>query len=160
MYKVIGVAISGLLFAVSGVAAHQIESHGLEITHPWVRETPKGTDVTAGYVKIKNTGKEADRLIDASLKGASKAELHGTVVEDGVSKMRLQPNGLPILPGETLELKTGGFHMMFLGLKTTLNADEYVDGSLTFEKAGKVPVEFYVESLSSEGKPRAEHEHH
>ncbi len=59
--------------------------------------------------------------------------------------MRPLPDGVAIKPGETVELKPEGAHIMFLNLKTSLDADQYVDGSLTFEKAGKIDVEFYVE---------------
>ena len=35
----------------------------LEIEQPWSRALPKGATVAAGYVKIKNTGTEPDRLV-------------------------------------------------------------------------------------------------
>jgi copper(I)-binding protein len=132
----------------------------MHITHPWVRETPKGSTITAGYAKIKNDGKEDDRLIGASLKSAEKSELHATAIEEGVAKMRALPDGIAIRRGETVELKPGAFHIMFLGLKRPLSADEYVDGSLMFEKAGKVSIDFYVEPLASEQGPNDGGEHH
>jgi copper(I)-binding protein len=65
--------------------------------------------------------------------------------------MRPVPDGIEIGPGQTVLLEPSGRHIMFVDLKTSLDADTYVDGSLTFEKAGKVPVEFFVEAGT--GKP-------
>lgn len=143
--------LAALIAAVSviGMAAgaHEESMHGMVIKHPWVRETPKGGTVTAAYGKFTNESKEPDRLIGATLEGVE-GELHETVVEDGVSKMRRITGGIAIAPGETVELAPGGKHIMFLGLKHGLSADGYVDGELTFEKAGKMPMEFFVEALS------------
>ena len=118
----------------------------LKIAHPWVRATPKGQSIGAGYVKIVNTGKEADRLIGASIDGAAMAELHETIVDDaGVAQMRMRPEGFEIAPGATLELKPLGPHIMFMGLAKPFERDLTVDGTLVFEKAGAVAVEFFVE---------------
>ncbi|MBY0224722.1 MAG: copper chaperone PCu(A)C [Hyphomicrobium sp.] len=150
--------------------AHEIKSKSLAIDHPWIRVTPKGSVVTAGYLTVANHGKTADRLLGASLTGAGAAELHETTIEDGVAKMRPLRDGVEIGPGQTVSLEPNGRHIMFLDLKTSFEADTYVDGTLTFEKAGQVPVEFFVEAGS--GKPHhpapagtgtaptGSHEHH
>ena len=60
------VLASALLSADVGPAvSHETAAKGLKIAHPWVRATPRGQAVGAGYVKIVNTGKETDRLIGA-----------------------------------------------------------------------------------------------
>ena len=144
--------------------AHDIIAKDLAITHPCVRATPKGSTLTAGYVKIQNTGKEADKLIGASMTGAEKGELHTTIVEDGIAKMRPLADGVVIGPGETIEFKPSASHIMFTGLSTALTAETYMPGTLVFEKAGKVVVEFAVggmgEGAAAGGKDEHEHHHH
>ncbi len=141
------ISIAALLALAAGSAnAHELVHKGIKLVHPWVREAPKGAEAVPAYVKITNTGEKADRLVAASLKGADKAEIHETIVSGGASIIRPLPDGVAIKPGETVELKPDGPHIMFLGLKTSLDADQYVDGSLTFEKAGKMPIDFYVEA--------------
>ena len=144
--------------------AHDIIAKDLAITHPWVRATPKGSTLTAGYVKIQNTGKEADKLIGASMTGAGKGELHTTIVEDGIAKMRPLADGVVIGPGETIEFKPSGSHIMFTGLSTALTAETYIPGTLVFEKAGKVVVEYAVggvgEGAAAGGTDEHEHHHH
>ena len=151
--------------ADGGIAqAHEVIAKDLAISHPWVRATPRGSTLTAGYVKIKNTGKEAEKLIGASMTGAEKGELHTTIVEDGIAKMRPLADGVVIGPGETIELKPAGSHIMFTGLDQSLTEDTYVPGTLVFEKAGKVVLEYAVGGMgvgaASGGKDEHEHHHH
>ncbi len=157
-----------IALGAAGAFAHEIKAKALQIDHPWIRATPKGSTVTAGYLTVVNKGKAPDRLIGASLKGAGSAELHETTVVDGIAKMRPLTDGIEIGAGQTVSLEPSGRHIMFSGLTTSFEADTYIDGSLTFEKAGKVPVEFFVEAGT--GKPHHEappgkaapegHEHH
>lgn len=64
-------------------------------------------------------------------------------------KMRPLPNGLEIKPGETVEFKPDSYHAMFVGLKQPLKQGDHVKGTLTFEKAGALEVEFTVESIGA-----------
>ena len=66
-------------------------------------------------------------------------------------KMAPVEGGLVIKPGETVTLKPGGYHLMFMDLKDALKKGETVMGALTFAKAGSVPVTFTVESIRREG---------
>ena len=157
-YAAVAVFIATLI--AGAVEAHEVTVKGLQIVHPYVRATPKGMAVTAGYVKITNTGKDADKLIGASMAGAGKAELHTTLMEDGIAKMRPLAGGLAIGPGETVELKTSGAHIMFTGLTKSLSEDTYIDGTLVFEKAGTVAIEYAVVPLAGDAKAGSEHEHH
>lgn len=147
------VVLCGLAAVAVGAAAtaHEIKAKSLAIDHPWIRATAKGSTVTAGFLTIANTGKSADRLIGASLKGAGSAELHETTIDDGIARMRPLREGIEIGAGQTVSLEPSVRHIMFFKLETSFEADTYVDGSLTFEKAGKVPVEFFVEAGT--GKP-------
>jgi periplasmic copper chaperone A len=123
----------------------------LEISHPWSRATPKSADTAAGYLTIKNTGTTPDRLVAATLSDAATAQIHQMTMDNGVMKMREVPNGLEIKPGETVELKPQSFHVMFMGLKEPLVKGQMVKGTLTFEKAGTIDVEFAVEAAGSPG---------
>jgi copper(I)-binding protein len=71
----------------------------------------------------------------------------------GVMQMRPVPEGLEINPGETVELKPGSYHLMFTGLKEPLQQGQSVKGTLVFEKAGTIEVEYKVEPIG--GAPAA-----
>lgn len=134
----------------------------LRIEAPWTRATPKGAQVGGGYLKITNTGKDADRLVGGSLPIAGRLEVHEMATVDGVMRMRELPKGLEIKPGETVELKPGGYHIMFMQLKEPLVAGKPVRGTLVFEKAGTVEVEFGVAPIGARDMPATGggHSHH
>lgn len=141
-------------------ASASVKAGTLTIDTPWIRATPGGAKVAGGYMKIINEGKEADRLIGGTLPMAGRFEVHDMSVEGGVMKMRHLPKGLDIAPGTSVELKPGGYHVMFVDLKRGLKEGESVKGTLVFEKAGTVEVEYRVGPIGG-GAPKAGgHSHH
>jgi periplasmic copper chaperone A len=140
-----------------GVSTNAIAAD-IALDHPWARATPAGAQVGAGYVTIKNTGAAPDRLVSATSDVAGKVEIHEMTMADGVMKMRAV-NGLDVAPGKSVELKPGGYHIMFVELKQPLKAGDSIKGALQFEKAGIVPVEFKVEAMGASGGMSGEHKH-
>ncbi len=126
--------------AAAPAPAHEHKTGALTIAHPWVRVVP-GSPVGAGYLTVTNAG-AADRLVGASVAGAGRVELHVSSHEGGVARMRPVEGGLAIGPRGTLTLAPGGAHLMLLDLKGPVVDGELVQGTLRFEKAGAVPVEF------------------
>ena len=136
--------------ALSPASAGDFKAGSLDISNPWSRATPKGASVAAGYMKITNNGSAPDRLVSGSSDVASKFEVHEMTMENGVAKMRPVKGGLEIKPGESVELKPGSFHVMFVGLKKPLSAGEHFKATLTFEKAGPVSVDYDVLAMGSQ----------
>jgi len=95
---------------------------------------------TGAYVTIRNTGKEADRLVSASCDCATTTELHSMATKDGVMEMAEMKDGFAIAPGDTLVLKPGGNHIMLMGLKVRPQDGSTVNVKLTFEKAGEITL--------------------
>jgi copper(I)-binding protein len=147
---------AALALVVSSASAHEYKAGSIEIKHPWSRATPKGSEVAGGYMKLINTGATADRLIGGSTPIAGKFEIHEMSMDGGVMKMRMLPNGIEIKPGETVELKPGSYHLMFVGLKEPFEKGKRVKGTLQFEKAGTVEVEYAVEAVG--GTPAMNHD--
>jgi copper(I)-binding protein len=137
------------MFAAGAAGGHEFKAGQLVIVHTWVRATPPGATATAGYGKITNMGTVADRLISASLSGARRAEIRSTTVRAGIVNMRPLRDGVPIPAGQTVELRPGHLSIMFSDLTSSLDQDMYVDGTLTFEKAGRIAVEFFVEPMET-----------
>jgi periplasmic copper chaperone A len=121
----------------------------IEIERPWARAVPKGASVAAGYVTIRNTGTETDRLVSSSTPVAGKVEVHEMKMDNGVMKMRPVTGGLEIKPGETVELKPESLHFMMTGLKQPIKQGKPFKATLVFEKAGPVEVEFSVEGVGA-----------
>jgi copper(I)-binding protein len=147
-------AILSLLLLVATaqpLLAHDFKAGSIVVDHPWSRATPPGAKVAAGYVALRNEGGEADRLVAASGAIAGRTEIHEMAV-DGNGVMTMRPvEGVEIPAGGSAELKPGGFHIMFLDLQAGAKEGESFKGSLTFEKAGTIEVEFAVEAMGGGG---------
>jgi copper(I)-binding protein len=138
--------------AASGIATFKLGD--LIVTSPWTRATPGGAKIAGGYLKITNNGASADRFVGVKADTADRVEIHEMSMSDGVMKMRPLPNGLEIKPGETVELKSGGYHLMFMDLKQPLKQGDTFKAKLQFEKAGSLDVDFNVNALGGNAPQR------
>jgi copper(I)-binding protein len=66
-------------------------------------------------------------------------------MEGDVMKMR-QIERIDLPAGQRVELKPGGLHVMFIGLKQPLAVGAKVPVTLKFEKAGELKIEMTVTS--------------
>ena len=121
----------------------------LTLSDPYLRATPDGAKVAGGFIKITNNAHHADRLVSVALEAAGMTQIHEMKMEGSVMKMAELPGGLDIGPHQTVVLEPGKFHLMLVDLKGPLKEGDKVKGSLTFEKAGKVDVEFIVKGMGA-----------
>lgn len=139
------------LLAFGPAAAHEFKSGPIEVVHPWARATPPAAKVGGGYAEIRNDGSEPDRLVSVTAEVAGRVEIHEMGVKDGIMTMRPVEGGVPVPANGTAALAPGGYHLMLLELKRPLKAGESFAGTLTFEKAGTIPVTFDVQAIGSTG---------
>ena len=144
---------AAMALAAPAALAHDYKAGVIEIGHPWARATPRGASVAAGYIKLSNTGSTPDRLVGGTSEAAGRVEIHDMTMTDGVMQMRPLKDGLELKPGQTVELKSGSFHLMMVGLKQQLQQGQRIKGTLIFEKAGPVDIEYQVEGIG--GAPGA-----
>jgi periplasmic copper chaperone A len=144
--------LAAILSLSGGAAAAETYTVGsIEIGNPWARATPKGASVGGAYMTISNKGAEADRLVGVSSPAANQLEVHQMTMDKGVMSMRPVPGGLEIKPGQTVVLNPESLHLMLIGLKQPLARGERVKATLKFEKAGKLDLEYLVESMGAQG---------
>ena len=152
-----GLMLLALVIAGAPVAAEDYMIGSIKIVHPWVRQPPAAAKVAGGFMTIVNTGATADRLIGGSVANAARFEVHEMSMTDGVMRMRQLQAGLEIKPGETVVLKPGSYHVMFRDLTGPSEAGKRLKGTLVFEKAGTVEVEYKVEPAGAVTSGAAEH---
>jgi copper(I)-binding protein len=148
----IALLVVGLMALTMTVAAARDYKAGpIQVADPWSRATPRGAETGVGYMKITNTGTSADRLLGGSVNVdvAATLEVHDMAMENHVMKMRAVKGGLELKPGKTVELKPGGLHVMFVGLKKPLAAGDRITATLEFEKAGKIEIEYEVRPMGA-----------
>lgn len=129
----------------------------IEVGQAWARATAAGQAAGGGFLKLKNAGAGADRLLSASAPVAERVELHTMAMEGDVMRMR-QVDAIALPAGQTVELKPGGLHLMFMGLKQPLQAGSSFPLTLKFEQAGDVAVTVMVEAATA--MPAAGHGGH
>jgi copper(I)-binding protein len=159
MTRTVSLLVFALLLSAGNAVARDYSIGSIQVGNPWTRATPKGSAVAGAYMTISNKGTVSDRLVGGSSAVAGQFEVHSMVMEQGVAKMRPVEGGLEIKPGETVELKPGGFHVMLTGLKQPLEKGQKVKGTLEFEKAGKVDIEYTVEALGVSAPAGGGHRH-
>jgi copper(I)-binding protein len=122
----------------------------IEIGHPWSRATPPTAESGGGFLAITNTGTTPDRLVAVKSPAADKVEIHEMKMDGNIMRMREVEKGIEIPPGATVELKPGGFHVMFMGLKAPFAKEAKVPLTLVFEKAGSIDVDLMVQAMGAQ----------
>ncbi len=135
---------AALALATLAAQAQEFKLGAITIGRPYARATAAGQPVGGGFMKFSNAG-GGDRLVSASADVSKSVELHMMKMEGDVMQMR-QVEAIELAAGQTVELKPGGYHVMFIGLKAPLKAGDKFPLKLKFEKAGEVVVTVNVEA--------------
>jgi copper(I)-binding protein len=123
----------------------------LVIEAPWTRATPGGAKVAGGFMTIRNTGTTPDRLVGGTFPGAPRVEVHEMAMADGMMRMRELRGGLDIPAGGSVQLRPGGYHMMFMDLSEPIRTGTALKGTLVFEKAGTIEIAYDVAPVGAPG---------
>ena len=135
-------------FLVASLALAAMSSFAqVKIEGAWARPTVQGQQAGGGYLSI--TSAAADRLLGGSTQVAQQFELHTMAMRGDVMEMR-QVDAIELPAGKKVELKPGGLHVMFIGLKAPLKVGDKVPVTLKFEKAGELKVDFAVTNKPAE----------
>ena len=151
LHRLLAAAALGLAALAS--QAHSFKLGALSIGHPYARATVAGQPTGGGFLSIENRGAD-DRLLSASAEVSKAVELHSMAMEGDVMHMR-EVDAVALPAGKAVELKPGGLHIMFVGLKAPFKEGDKFPLKLRFEKAGEVTVTVTVEAAgaSHEMKP-------
>ena len=140
-------------------AHEEFRAGDLVITEPRAAATLAGTSNGSVHFSIGNKGAQADRLVAANAAVAEKTSLHTHTMENGVMKMR-EIDGIDIPPGATVELKSGGLHVMLIGLKAPLKEGDSFPMTMTFQKAGQATVQVLVSGNAAKHSEHHDHMDH
>ncbi len=147
MKRILGLClVFVILLAGCSPAANQnpASANGIEVSQ--VRVFLPGGDAMAGmdssmaaFMTIKNTGQAADRLVKVGADFGD-ASMHESKMDSNNVMTMDEVQGIDIPAGQTVELKNGGYHIMFMKMSKTLKVGDPATLTLEFEKAGKVTV--------------------
>jgi copper(I)-binding protein len=142
-------AAAALLGLAASVPPALAQAPVVEVTEAWARATTASARSGGAFLTLKATG-AADRVVSASSPVAEKVELHETVRDGNVMRMREVPQ-LVVPAGEKIVLQPGGHHIMLIGLKKPLNRGESFPLTITFEKAPAVTITVTVQAAGAGG---------
>ena len=131
-----------LLTACAAQPEPVFTQNGIEIYSPSLYAARAG-EVTGAFMTIKNATGQADWLVGASCDAAQAAEIHESVVENGVASMR-PVESIAIPDGKMVELRHGSYHIMLINLNRDLKDGETVTVTLKFSQAGEIDLPLVV----------------
>lgn len=96
-------------------------------------------------------------LRDVGLTGARSpvagvVELHEMKIDNGIMRMRAVGE-LPLKAGQSIELKSGGYHLMMMDLKRQLKAGEIVPLTLEFKAPDGSVLEVLIKAVAAFTQP-------
>jgi len=119
------------------------EDAGVSVRDAWIRETPPGMTMMAGYMVLRNNTSRAQVLVAASSSGFETVMIHRTIVKDGMAGM-VHLSQIELAPIASLIFAPGGYHLMLMNPKRTLRAGDPVVINLEFRGGLVLPVAFEV----------------
>ena len=125
MKRSLTIAALALLAAVPAHAQVRVDE-------PWVRTTVPEQKSTGAFMAI--TAAKGGKLVGASSPVATSVEVHEMKMEGDIMRMRAV-GSLALPAGQRVDLKSGGYHMMLLGLKAPVKAGDTVPLTLVIEDA-------------------------
>ncbi len=108
----------GLVFSAAATA-----NCALHAENVWTRATAPKQPAAGVYMDLK--AQAPVRVVGGSSPVAQRVELHTMAMDKGVMVMRRVPE-IPVRPGETVQLKPGGLHVMLIGLRSPLKQGERI----------------------------------
>ena len=136
------------VLAVLGTAvpaqAHEEKTGDITIVHPWSRPAAQGQNGVI-YLGVRQPG--CRRRSPDRRQHAARREGRASPEHDGRGH---PPHGkvesIVVPAGGTVELAPGGLHVMLVGLKFMLMAEETIPVTFTFEGAGAITTGVSVEA--------------
>ena len=157
MNRTIRVAALSALVSAAFVLPAQAQ---VTVKDPWVRATVSKQMATGAFMQI--TSAQDARLVEVKSPVAGIIEIHEMAMDKDVMKMRALPNGLDLPAGKTVELKSGGYHVMLMDLKQQMKEGDSVPMTLVVEgkdkKRSTIELKAPVKPLAAASKA-VEHKH-
>jgi copper(I)-binding protein len=104
----------------------------VRVDDPWVRTTVPEQKTTGAFMAL--TAAQGGKLVAASSPVATSVEVHEMKMEGDIMRMRAVPS-VPLPAGQRVDFKSGGYHLMLLGLKQPVKAGDVVPLTLVVEDA-------------------------
>ncbi|HSR45389.1 MAG TPA: copper chaperone PCu(A)C [Acidimicrobiia bacterium] len=117
----------------------------IEVSGAWGRPVPAVAANGAFYMVISNNADTSDQLERVSSAACGAAELHESMMTDGVMSMSpVGAGGIEIRAGSEVVLEAGGLHVMCIDKQVDFVVGETYELTLEFAEAGSVVVDVEI----------------
>ena len=107
----------------------------VSVSDPWIRATVPAQKVTGAFMKLQSAAPA--RLVGVQAEVAGRAELHEMAMDGQTMRMR-RVESIELPAGKTVNLASGGYHVMLFELKRQVKEGESVELTLLVaDAAGK-----------------------
>jgi copper(I)-binding protein len=107
----------------------------ISVSEPWIRATVPQAKVAGAFMQLKSA--KAVKLVEVKSPVAGRVELHQMAMEGQTMRMRAVES-IDLPAGQTVNLASGGYHVMLFELRHQLKEGEQVPLTLTVvDAAGK-----------------------
>ena len=135
-------------FVLSIVSIAAVFGADVEIDGAYARASIPNVPNSAAFFVIKNNSDKNIAITSANSDIAEKNELHTHIKENQMLKM-MKIEKLVVPAKSSLELKSGGDHVMLIGLKKELKAGDEISLELSFSDGDKKSIKVPVKDLAS-----------
>lgn len=134
------------VLSIASIAA--VFGADVEIDGAYARASIPNVPNSAAFFVIKNNSDKDIAITSANSDIAEKNELHTHIKENKMMKM-IKIEKLVVPAKSSLELKSGGDHVMLIGLKKELKAGDEISLELSFSDGDKKSIKVPVKDLAS-----------
>lgn len=134
------------VLSIASIAA--VFGADVEIDGAYARASIPNVPNSAAFFVIKNNSDKDIAITGANSDIAEKNELHTHIKENQMLKM-MKIEKLVVPAKSSLELKSGGDHVMLIGLKKELKAGDEISLELSFSDGDKKSIKVPVKDLAS-----------
>ena len=135
-------------FVLSIVSIAAVFGADVEIDGAYARASIPNVPNSAAFFVIKNNSDKDIAITSANSDIAEKNELHTHIRENQMLKM-MKIEKLVVPAKSSLELKSGGDHVMLMGLKKELKVGDEINLELSFSDGDKKSIKVPVKDLAS-----------
>ena len=135
-------------FVLSIVSIAAVFGADVEIDGAYARASIPNVPNSAAFFVIKNNSDKDIAITSANSDIAEKNELHTHIKENEMMKM-MKIEKLVVPAKSSLELKSGGNHVMLMGLKKELKVGDEINLELSFSDGDKKSIKVPVKDLAS-----------
>ena len=135
-------------FVLSILSIAAVFGADVEIDGAYARASIPNVPNSAAFFVIKNNSDKDIAITSANSDVAEKNELHTHIKENKMMKM-IKIEKLVVPAKSSLELKSGGDHVMLIGLKKELKAGDEISLELSFSDGDKKSIKVPVKDLAS-----------